>query len=316
MNQNSMAIIILCSHLCVGESVKPFEPAEWAKLADRLVNNGIQPYEILSFTDKDFESRLNCSAVEIHRFNRLIERSGSLAFEIERYANMGINIMTRADNFFPKPLKRKLAKNCPPLFYYIGRPELADMKFAGFVGSRNVKPDDGNFTVAAVAKINAKGLAVVSGGAKGIDAIASAASIENGSYCVEYIADSLINKIKHKNVINAVINNRLLILSVAKPDSGFTTGIAMMRNKYIYAQSDGTVVVKADYNKGGTWSGALSNLDKQWCVTFCWNNAEYQGNTELINRGAIPIDDTWDGDIYKYEVCKKESHEQLSLFNI
>lgn len=33
-------------------------------------------------------------------------------------------------------------------------------------------------------------------------------------------------------------------MSDVKPDMGFTSGIAMMRNHYIYAQSDGTVVVR------------------------------------------------------------------------
>ena len=38
-------------------------------------------------------------------------------------------------------------------------------------------------------------------------------------------------------------------MSVAKPDAAFHVGFAMMRNRYIYAQSEATVVVRADLTK-------------------------------------------------------------------
>ena len=316
MNQNSMAVIILCSHLCIGENIKPFALTEWTRLADRLLYNKTQPYELLSYTDDDFKSKLNFSADEVRRINKLIERSGSIAFEIEKYANMGINIMTRADSCYPRTLKKKLGKSCPLLFYYAGNPGLIEKKSIGFVGSRSIETDDEVFTAATVTKINSNGSAVVSGGAKGIDSISRATSIKNGNFCIEYISDSLVKKIKSRDIISAIVNNRLIVLSMAKPDAGFTIGSAMTRNKFIYAQSDGTVIIKSDYEKGGTWNGAVENLSKQWSLTFCWNNANYKGNLELINRGAIPVDETWDGDVLNYEKSEhKGLHEQLSLLN-
>ena len=80
-----------------------------------------------------------------------------------------------------------------------------------------------------------------------------------------------------------------------------------------------TVVVKSDYNKGGTWAGAVDNLKKPKSVTFCWNNPKYEGNVELINKGAIPINDEWDVDFSAYSINHvvakpKAELEQLSLF--
>ena len=68
----------------------------------------------------------------------------------------------------------------------------------------------------------------------------------------------------------------------------------MARNKFIYAQSVGTVIVRSE-KKGGTWTGANENLRNGWCASFCWNKPEYDGNQELIRLGCIPIDDVWDG---------------------
>jgi len=283
-------------------------------LAQKLMDKSIEPCELLSFSDEDFKVKLDLSMDETHRITQLIERSGNITFEIEKYADMGINIMTRADVHYPKTLKKKLGKSCPPIFYYAGNPELTDRKCVGFVGSRSIGTDDEVFTAATVRKINEKGFSVVSGGARGVDTLASEVSIANGSCSVEYIADSLVSRIKSRAVVSAVTNNRLLILSAVKPDSRFFTGFAMMRNRYIYAHSEGTVIIKSGYNKGGTWNGAITNLKQRLCNTFCWNNPEYEGNAELIKRGAIPIDDSWSGDPAGYESKQFEAPEQFSLF--
>lgn len=313
-----MAIIVLCSHICTDENIKPLEPAEWTKLADLLIMKKIQPYDLLTFSYNDFKSVLGFNHDEIQRVQRLIDRSGSIAFEIEKYMNMGIGIVTRADKKYPKMLKLKLGKSCPPLFYYAGQLDIADKKFVGFVGSRSIGENDINFAEKTVGKINSQGYSVVSGGARGIDTVSSQASLNNGNSCTEYISDSLVRKIKQKNTINAIRNNLLLILSAAKPDAGFNAGMAMMRNKYIYAHSAATVVVKSDYKKGGTWNGAHDCIKRNICPVLCWNKNEYKGNTELIKMGAFPINENWNGDISGYKAIKSKNEnpsEQISFFD-
>jgi len=46
-----MAIMALCSHLYPG-GAKPFEPAEWAALSDLLAEMGIEPHELMSFSNE------------------------------------------------------------------------------------------------------------------------------------------------------------------------------------------------------------------------------------------------------------------------
>ena len=89
----------------------------------------------------------------------------------------------------------------------------------------------------------------------------------------------------------------MVLLSAVKPDAGFRAGVAMARNRLIYGQSSGTVVIRSDLNKGGTWSGAVECLRHQWCPVFCQNKPDYPGNTALIAKGAIPVDGGWDGNV-------------------
>lgn len=322
MNDNSMAIIILCSYLCTGEGIRPYDPAEWTRLAEILMSKKLVPSDLLSISENELRQVLGFGSDEIQRIKALVSRSGSIAFEIEKYSNMGINIVTRADANYPAKLKTVLGKSCPPLFYYAGDMGLADKQCVGFVGSRSIDESDSLFAEDTVGKVIARGYSVVTGGAKGIDSVSSAAAINNGGCCVEYIADSMMKAVRSKDKINAIRNGRLLILSVAKPDAGFNTGMAMMRNKYIYAQSDATVVVRSDYKKGGTWNGACECLRHQLCPVLCWKIEKYQGNTELIKAGAYPIDESWDGDVSAFKTEDSSGsgeadvleYEQMSFF--
>ena len=320
MNQNAEAIVILCSRLCVGEGIRPLEAREWSKLAQQLLELDLEPRELLEFSREDFQTRLQYSPEQADRFLRLIDRSASMGFELNRYASMGIQLVTRADQAYPRRLKKKLGNACPPIFYSAGDLELLEDPCAGYVGSREIGQEDLEFTKKAVRKTVAQYYSVVSGGARGVDTAAETEALQCGSVAIVFLADSLARRIRKKDTINAIQEGRLLLLSPVKPEAGFQAGVAMARNKLIYCHSSGTVAVRSDLNKGGTWAGAMECLKHQWSPVFCWNNPAYQGNMGLIEQGAIPIDGGWDGDLTavpksKEPEIKAFSGEQLNLFD-
>lgn len=316
MNTNANAIFTLCSHLCVGDNVVPLEPREWGELAKKLMNAGLQPEDIFQLSGAELKEKLFLSDDYADRIFRLIDRNASLFFELSQLENIGISAITRADKEYPSKLKSVLGNNCPPIFYVAGDLSLLNYKFVGYVGSRTVSDEDVAFTREMVSKTAGLGFGVVSGGAKGIDTASEERALELGAPIVEYLSDSMLKKIRKGSVIKSIGNKKMLLLSVVKPDAVFNVGIAMMRNRYIYAQSSGTVVVRSEYNKGGTWAGATDNLKYRWCKEFCWNKKTYQGNKALIEKGAIPIDGTWDGCVDKEEYANKmNSGTQISLFD-
>ena len=323
MNNNRDIIITLCSYLCVGTDVKPYTNKEWATISSLLLENNKQPYDLLNFTNDDFVKILKFDFEEIERIKRLFARSASLAFEIEKLNNKGINLITRADKEYPKILKKKLSYKCPPIFYYAGNLEILNQKFIGFVGSRTISDSDIMFTESAVKHFIEEGYSIVSGGAKGVDSVSTKCAIDNGSYAVEFLADSLIKKIKDVNVVNAIQNNKLLLLSATIPSTGFDVGTAMQRNKFIYCLSEKTIVVKSDYNKGGTWAGAKEAINNAFTNVCCWNNNEYTGNQHLIELGADIIDNDFKIEVNNNKVekikkekkVKKEKIEQLNIFD-
>ena len=314
MLDNANAIIILCSHLCKGEGVVPLEPREWTAVAQKLLEAKKEPKDIFSFEEDDYKNILGLDGEQTDRYKRLIDRSASMAFEIEKLKSKGIYIITRADKNFPVQIKRKLGKQSPPLFYGCGDIGIANDACIGFVGSRNIDESDGNFTRKVVSTCLGEGYSIVSGGARGVDSVAAEVVLENGGVAIEFLADNMNNKIKDNKVLRRIKDERLLLLSAVVPDAGFSVGTAMQRNKFIYAQSIGTVVVKSEYNKGGTWAGAEENLKHGWAHTLCWQNDSYKGNRELIAKGAIPIGEDFNPKNLT-ELPKKEEVRQSTIFD-
>jgi DNA processing protein len=58
------------------------------------------------------------------------------------------------------------------------------------------------------------------------------------------------------------MEGQLVLVSPYDPGAGFNVGNAMQRNKLIYALADAALVVNSDFEKGGTWTGAVEQLDK------------------------------------------------------
>ena len=313
MNLDSNAILTLCSHICVGEGVRPLEPKEYSELAKKLGNIGKSPKDLFDFTVQDFEQLLDMTSDDIDRVKRLLDRNASLSFDLGQYSNIGIETITRADTEYPRKLKKKLGNACPPIFYYAGDLSLLDRNYIGYVGARTVSAEDVEFTKNAVRKTTSLGYGVVSGGAKGIDTVSGTEALLSESFAIEFLSDSLMKKLKNSDTVRNVQNGNLLLLSVSKPGAGFNVGFAMMRNRYIYAQSEATVV-RSDLNKGGTWTGATENLKNNWCTTLCWEHS-YPGNKALIEKGAIPIPSDWNG-IIPEKAQTVEKYEQTSIFDL
>ena len=313
MNSNSLVTILLCSHIAKRENDKPLTQSGWSKLFNVLIDNNLSPSDLLEFSESDFKS-IGIVDEQYERFSSLMKRASAVPFEIEKLENMGIGILTRSDKAYPPLLKQKLKNLCPPIFYYSGNLNLLNNKYIGFVGSRSIDKSDEDFTVSLTERLINNNYSIVSGGAKGIDSIASETALNSGAYAIEFLSDSLLRKIKSSACVNHIRSGNLLVLSAVNPDAGFNVGNAMSRNKYIYAQSDATIVVKSDYKKGGTWEGALENLKNAWCKEYCWDNSKHNGNIALIQHGAIPIKEDWDCDITKSKKPDIEKGEQIKFF--
>lgn len=308
-SNDSLAIILLCSNLATNfkiDSIKPFTTVEWGKFAKILLNSPIKrPANLFNLSKEQIEKELLISPKDSERITKLLSKAGQLSFELNQLKNMGIKIVTRADKSYPIILKERLKEKCPPVIYYCGDINILNNQLIGVVGSRNIDSEGLNFTKRIGEKIVSENYSLVSGGAKGVDSVAQNEVLKNNGKVVEFIADSMISKIKKKEIREAITRGNLLLMSAINPKSGFTVYSAMDRNKYIYGLSKLTIVVSSDYNKGGTWAGATENLKNSWVPLLVRSEDKVpKGNLELIKLGA----NIFNNDSFKvlFKDCVKE----------
>jgi predicted Rossmann fold nucleotide-binding protein DprA/Smf involved in DNA uptake len=207
--------------------------------------------------------------------------------------NNTIKIIKSGENGYPKSLTEKLIGTVLPPFYYVGNLALLDKKLLGMAGSRDIDRAGLEFAKTIAHNAVADGYGIVSGGARGVDFAVRQAAISSGGVLVEFVPDTL--KARAEDAANAALieSGRLLMLSAAEPTAEFSGKAALRRNKYIYAAAVGAVVVRCDYEKGGSWSGVLYAMKLGLCPVFTWDNPEYEGNQGLIARGVEPIGAGW-----------------------
>jgi len=82
---------------------------------------------------------------------------------------------------------------------------------------------------------------------------------------------------------------RLVLVSPFHPEAAFNAGNAMGRNRYIYSLADQALVIDSAVRTGGTWAGAVENLQHGWVPLYVRSPGEGAGNAALIAQGGMPF---------------------------
>lgn len=297
LSDDGMAVIMLCSQLSLsngeGARVSPLTLREWKALARKIFDSEIRhPGALIGMSAQEVAKYLGVVAIEAERIAQLVARGGGVAVELEQLAASGIWCVTLADEFYPARIKSTLKHQAPAVLFGAGDMTILEKPAVGIVGSRNLDDSGADFARRLGSLCARSQVAVVSGGARGTDRFAMQGALDSGGYAIGILADSLIQTIRQPDVRKFIMDARLVLLTPYRPDNGFSVGAAMGRNKIIYGAADYSVIVASDYQKGGTWAGAIETLAAGWCPLFVRSGDRAGlGNQELINRGARPISD-------------------------
>lgn len=216
------------------------------------------------------------------RLDRVEEFSDALC----SLGEMGISFLTEFSFEYPDNWKAKLGGRTPSHLFVAGNVGLLRMASLGVVGSREVDEAGTTFTRALAAESARQGLAIVSGGARGVDEIAMRSAYESGGAVIGILAESLTRNLRRWDLES----ERVCLASPFAPDVGFQVANAMTRNKLIYAASEATVVVSSAMETGGTWAGATEALKQSLCPLLVRAGEDVpDGNRALIGKGGIPM---------------------------
>ncbi len=289
LSEDAKVIAMLCVRLQKSNDAQPLTQEEYSTLVAVLLNRGLRPSDL--YADDNFVDVVQSAGLNTERVQVLMARGLELGLALEEWQRQGIWLITRSDALYPKRLKQKLKDKAPPLLFGCGNKELLNGGGIAVVGSRNVD-DSGQRFARTVGVLSAYDhVNIVSGGARGVDEAAQEGALSQRGNVISILADSLIKKSVAGANRNSLSQQRLLLLSPSHPGAGFNAGNAMARNKLVYAMADTAVVVNADYNKGGTWSGATEELKRDNAIPVFVRMGETisEGNKHLLEEGAQPF---------------------------
>jgi predicted Rossmann fold nucleotide-binding protein DprA/Smf involved in DNA uptake len=292
LSANTQAILLLTGGLGQPRNgdLKPLSNREWHEIACMLKTHKRTPQDLFDDDTRMALATHDSSTFDEQRIARLLDRSAAMALTVERLTNRGLWILSRADDTYPKILRKRLNEKAPTILYGAGNPDLLNAGGLAIVGSREL--DDGDIAVThAIATTCAHAhINVISGGAKGADSEAMLTALDAGGTTVGVLAESLEKASVSSKYRTALRSGQIALVTAYEPHVGFSVGNAMGRNKYIYAMSDYAVVIRSSTD-GGTWNGAIENLTSRWVPTIvCMNNTPSLGNQRLIERGGIAFD--------------------------
>ena len=288
---NTRAILLLTAPLTIGRerpsSPKPLAAGEYNHLARRLRELRRQPADLLGDGARGLleECRLD---LDQERVDRLLDRGFLLGQAIERWRTRALWVTSRADAEYPRRLKKRLREQAPPVLYGCGNRADLDTGGLAVVGSRNVDDDVIAYTEDVGRLAAGARRTLVSGGARGVDRAAMRGALDAGGTVACVLADGLERAATRREHRDALMEGRLVLICPYDPAAGFLVGHAMQRNKLIYALADAALVVSAEFEKGGTWAGAVEQLDRHRFVSVYVRATGEMGRglDALLARGA------------------------------
>ncbi|CAN5769819.1 DNA-processing protein DprA [soil metagenome] len=291
LSPDTEAVLLLCGHFDGNEDdTKPLNTREYNQLVRWLNDQGFRPSALTDELDS-----LECfegTGLEKERISRLLSRGAALAVNVERWHSHSLWVISRADPDYPKYYLDRLKSNAPPILYGAGDRSLFQEGGLAVVGSRNVDEAGIEFTRVVAEKAARDNITIISGGARGVDQTAMTATLEVGGAAVGVLANNLNRAAVNAAYRDAIVDQRLVLLTPYNPAVGFTVGQAMGRNKLIYCLADWSLVIDSSVESGGTWAGAIENLRKHWVPLFVRSGEDIpEGNQRLLSEGGIPLSD-------------------------
>jgi predicted Rossmann fold nucleotide-binding protein DprA/Smf involved in DNA uptake len=291
ISADGQVIALACSTLALegDRSVKPLTPREWHQLSVKLVRSEWgRPSALLGRTPAELHRGLDLAPESAERLARLLARGGQLAFELERLANSGIWVLTRADEEYPQRVKKLLAAAAPPILYGAGPQSALRERALAIVGSRDADGAALTFARTLAHRCVDHHVVVVSGAARGIDLEAMGAAIEAGGVAVGVTVDPLERLVRRLALRGPLAEGTLTLMTPFHPAARWQAGNAMRRNRIVYAMSSAAVVVATAAGSGGTWTGAVENLRARWVPLYV-RAGEDDGSRALVRAGATPL---------------------------
>ena len=179
--------------------------------------------------------------------------------ELRAAAAVGARLTTVLDHHFP--INLRFVHNLPPFLFYRGELDAdGDARSIAVVGTR-AATDNGLVRAARMAELlTESGISVVSGLARGIDAAAHRATLDNGGRTVAVLGNGITHISPRQNsaLAERIVRSGGLIVSQFFPTANAAQWTFRKRNEVTSGISQGTVVIEASRTSGAKMQARLA----------------------------------------------------------
>jgi DNA processing protein len=208
----------------------------------------------------------------------------------ERITQQNIQVMTLLDDHYPSLLKEIAIP--PPVLYIRGMLEEGDRWSVAIVGTRRMTTYGHQVTQVQAAHLAANKVTVVSGLARGVDAVAHKAALDAGGRTIAVLGSGVdvIYPSEHRKLAEEIISNGAIISDYAPgtPPEGVNFP---PRNRIISGLSLAIIVVEAGERSGAliTANFAAEQGREVYAVPGNIDRVQSKGTNALIRQGARPL---------------------------
>ena len=232
---------------------------------------------------------LRAAGLDKRALSNLIETRSrtELATVVQKIESTGVSIITWEDSTYPLYLLE--IADPPPVLYVRGDLQTRDQWAVAVVGTRRATPYGKLMTRELVTGLVQSGATIVSGLARGIDAIAHQSALEVGGRTIAVLGSG-INRIyppEHRRLATRVTAQGAMV-SEFPPGTPPESGNFPRRNRIISGLSLGVLVVEAGRKSGAiiTANYALDQGREVFAVPGNINSRNSLGTNRLIQQGA------------------------------
>lgn len=274
------------SHLILHLSlIEKVGPSQIQKLLGHI--NAYEPEQWYRFNQSDFK---NIFGITEHSAQLIVSGLANRYYldqELKYIEKYSINWMTILDSDYPRLLKEI---HLPPAVMYWKGSLPQGTNHLAVVGSRN----SNQYGYEAVKKITAplvqQGWGIISGGARGIDAMAHQVALDNNGFTVAVLGSGLLNLYPRENLtlFEKIIQNGGGIVSTFPLVMDALPGNFPARNRIISGLSRGCLVVQAAVKSGAriTADYCLIQGKEVFAVPGPFDSHLSAGCHSLIQQGA------------------------------
>jgi DNA processing protein len=203
--------------------------------------------------------------------------------QIPRWQDAGVQIILRDDRHYPPALRT--LEDYPPTLFVRGVWRPMGSKRVAVVGTRNPSAEASKVASRVGMELAARGCAVVSGLAVGIDAAAHSSALSvPGAYLLAVLGCGVLNIYppNHRGLADSIMRQGA-ILSEFHPYATPNASNLVARNRIITGLSEVVIVVETEVDGGAMHAARFAQIQGRTVYTF---ESKATGNRALLANGA------------------------------